>query len=110
MIALLINQISTQAEHQENSIDDELLNNTSCDNLLASKNTKQKNVAAKINLENQLKEIHQIKHQNYTNCKYPPKEQSTKSSEEKHLIGNVTHKWSKNTTLIVGDSMTTGVD
>ena len=61
-------------------------------------------------MENQLKEIRQIKHQNYTNSKYPPKEQSTKSSEEKHPIDNVTHKWSKNATLIFGDSMITGVD
>ena len=72
--------------------------------------TQNTNAAAKINLENQLKKIRQIKHQNYTNSKYPPKEQSTKSSEEKHPIGNVTHKWSKNTTLIVGDSIITGVD
>ena len=72
--------------------------------MLASRNTKQKNAAARINLENQLKEIRQIKHQNDT------KEQSTKSSEEKHPIGNVTHKWSKNATLIAGDSMITGVD
>ena len=85
----MINQISTQTEHQQNSIDDELLNSTSCDDVLASKSTKQKNAAAKINLENQLKEIRQIKHQNYTNSKYPPKEQSTKSSEEKHPIDNV---------------------
>ena len=61
-------------------------------------------------MENHFKKIRQIKHQNYTNSKYPPKEQSTKSSEEKHPIGNLTHKWSKNTTLIVGDSMITGVD
>ena len=67
-------EISTQTEHQQNSIDNELLNNTSCDDVLASKNTKQKNAAAKINLENQLKEIRQIKHQNYTNRKYSPKE------------------------------------
>ena len=61
-------------------------------------------------MENQSREIRQTKHQIYTNSKYPPKEQFTKSSEEKHLIDNVTHKWSKNTTLIVGDSMITGVD
>ena len=61
-------------------------------------------------MENHLKKIRQIKHQNYTNSKFPPKEQSTKSSEEKHPIGNVTQKWSKNKTLIVGDSMITGVD
>ena len=61
-------------------------------------------------MKNQLKEVRQIKHQNYTNSKYPPKEQSTKSSEEKHPIGNVMDKWSKNTTLIVGDSIITGVD
>ena len=103
-------EISAQTEHQQNSIDEELLNNASCDNALASKNAKQKNAKAKINLENQLKEIRQIKHQNYANSKYPPKEQSTKSSEEKHRIGNVTLKWSKNTTLIVGDSMITGAD
>ena len=103
-------EISTQTEHQQNSSDDELLNNASCDDVLASKNTTQKNAAAKINLENQLKEIRQIKHQNYTNSKYPPKEQSTKSSEEKHSIDNATYKWSKNTTLIVGDSMITSVD
>ena len=42
-------EISTQTEHQQNSIDEELLNNTSCDNVLASKNTKQKNAKAKIN-------------------------------------------------------------
>ena len=66
MIVLLINQIKqkniTQTEHQQNSIDDELLNNTSCDDVLASKNTIQKNAAEKINLENHLKEIRQIKH------------------------------------------------
>ena len=45
-------KLSTQTEHQQNSINDELLNNTSCDDLLASKNTKQKNAAAKANLEN----------------------------------------------------------
>ena len=32
-------EISTQTEHQQNCIYDELLNNTSCDNVLASKNT-----------------------------------------------------------------------
>ena len=57
-------EISTQREHEQNSIDDELLTNTSCDNVLASKNTKHINAAAKINLENQLKKIRQIKHQN----------------------------------------------
>ena len=66
MIVLLINQIKqkniTQTEHQQKSIDDELLNNTSCDDVLASKNTIQKNAAEKINLENHLKEIRQIKH------------------------------------------------
>ena len=66
MIVLLINQIKqkniTQTEHQQNSIDDELLNNTSCDDVLASKNTIQKNAADKINLENHLREIRQIKH------------------------------------------------
>ena len=36
--------------------------------------------------------------------------QSTKSSEEKHPVDIVTHKWSKNTTLIVGDSMIAGVN
>ena len=74
------------------------------------KTQNKKSAAAKINLKNQLKEVRQIKHQNYTNSKYPPKEQSTKSSEEKHPIDNVTHKWSKNATLIFGDSMITGVD
>ena len=117
-------EISTQTEHQLNPIDDELLQNTSCDDVLASKNTKQKNAEAKINLENQLREIRQIKHQNYTNDKNPTKEQfqhytnnedptkvqSTKSSEEKHPVDIVTHKWSKNTTLIVGDSMIAGVN
>ena len=103
-------EISTQTEHQLNPIDDELLQNTSCDDVLASKNTKQKNAEAKINLENQLREIRQIKHQNYINDKNPTKVQSTKSSEEKHPVDIVTHKWSKNTTLIVGDSMIAGVN
>ena len=48
-------EIPTQKQHQQNSIDDALINNTSCDNVLASKNTKHINAAAKINLENQLK-------------------------------------------------------
>ena len=48
-------EILTQTEHQQNSINDEPLHNTSCDNVLASKNTKHINAAAKINLENQLK-------------------------------------------------------
>ena len=117
-------EISTQTEHQLNPLDDELLQNTSCDDVLASKKRKQKNAEAKINLENQLREIRQIKHQNYTNNKNPIKEQfqhytnnedptkvqSTKSSEEKHPVDIVTHKWSKNTTLIVGDSMIAGVN
>ena len=60
-------EISTQTEHEQNYADDELLNNTSCDDdVLANKN-KKKNAEAKINLENQLKEIRHIKHQNYTN-------------------------------------------
>ena len=50
-------EISTQTEHQLNPIDDELLQNTSFDDVLASKNTKQKNAEAKVNLENQLREI-----------------------------------------------------
>ena len=68
-------EIPTQKEHQQNSIDDALINNTSCDNVLASKNTKHINAAAKINLENQLRKIRQIRHKNYTNSKYPPKDQ-----------------------------------
>ena len=78
--------------------------------MLANKNPKQKNADAKINLENQLKEIRHIKHQNYTNNKYPPQAPSTQSSEIKHPVDNVIHKWSKNTTLIVGDSMISGID
>ena len=103
-------EISTQTEHEQNYVDDELLNNTSCDNVLANKNTKQKNAEAKINLENQLKEIRHIKHQNYTNNKYTLQAPSTHSSEIKHPVDNVTHKWSKNTTLIVGHSMISGID
>ena len=103
-------EISTQTEHEQNYVDDELLNNTSCDDVLANKNTKQRNAEAKINLENQLKEIRHIKHQNYTNNKYPLQAPSTQSSEIKHPVDNVTHKWSKNTTLIVGDSMISGID
>ena len=97
-------EISTQTEREQNYVDDELLNNTSCDDVLANKNTKQKNAEAKINLENQLKETRHIKHQNYMNNKYPLQAPSTQSSEIKHPVDNVTHKWSKNTTLIVGDS------
>ena len=103
-------EISTQTEHEQNYVDDELLNDTSCDDVLANKNTKQRNAEAKINLENQLKEIRHIKHQNYTNNKYPLQAPSTQSSEIKHPVDNVTHKWSKNTTLIVGDSMISGID
>ena len=36
-------EISTQIEHEQNYVDDELLNNTSCDDdVLANKNTKKK--------------------------------------------------------------------
>ena len=103
-------EISTQTEHEQNYVDDELLNNTSCDDVLANKNTKQKNAEATINLENQLKEIRHIKHQNYTSNKYPLQAPSTQSSEIKYPVDNVTHKWSKNTTFIVGDSMISGID
>ena len=48
-------EISTQAEHQQNSIDDELLINTFCDDVLASKNTKQKKCRSKDNFGKSVK-------------------------------------------------------
>ena len=45
-------EIPTKTEHQQNSIDDVLLNDTSCDDVLASKTQNKKNAAAKIDLEN----------------------------------------------------------
>ena len=58
-----------------------------------------------INIENQLKEIRKSQHQRYQNGQRKPNNQNRLECKVEDKS-----KWRKNTTLIVGDSMISGID